>query len=213
MQAYMQIPEWLGAAVMTGLLAAIGYIAKMLLEWLANARAARAARFARLVELQSLLRAARVSFLIQNEHAQGLQAMINQHHSNPLLPEQGYEHLFAEAYPKLIHDEKELHGLIRSITINSLHPTNQSLQEWLKKDTYFKAQWHRKGVGRELAAKLSELDAHLILWQAKYEAWIPNHEEHALVYLADEERHGVGFPQGLDKIVDNAFEDRSLFSG
>ena len=30
---------------------------------------------------------------------------------------------------------------------------------------------------------------------------MPEHPEHALVYLADEERHGVGFPKGGTELV------------
>ena len=36
------------------------------------------------------------------------------------------------------------------------------------------------------------------MWLAKYEAWIPGHPEHALVYVNDEQKHGVGFPRELD---------------
>jgi hypothetical protein len=50
----------------------------------------------------------------------------------------------------------------------------------------------------KLAELLNQLDAHLVLWLAKYESWIPNRPDHALVYLADEQLHGLGFPQGLD---------------
>ena len=41
-------------------------------------------------------------------------------------------------------------------------------------------------------------------WHAKYEALLPSMPEHALVYLADEEKHGIGFPTGIDKIVAEA---------
>ena len=84
---------------------------------------------------------------------------------------------------------------------------------WLKDDTYFKAQWHRKGIGSELSQKLAELEAHLILWQAVYEARIPISPAHALLYLADEEEYGVEFPEGLDTTVEKALEEPSLFSG
>jgi hypothetical protein len=62
-------------------------------------------------------------------------------------------------------------------------------------DRYFRAfspSHHRFG---SLAHFLAQLEAHLILWVAKYEAWIPDHPQHALVFLADEERQGVGFPE------------------
>jgi len=47
----------------------------------------------------------------------------------------------------------------------------------------------------KLAVFLAQLEAHLVLWVAKYEAWISDQPEHALVFLADEEKHGVGFPK------------------
>ena len=43
----MQIPAWLGAAVVTGIITAIGYMAKQILDWLATARERKATRFAR----------------------------------------------------------------------------------------------------------------------------------------------------------------------
>ena len=206
-----QIPEWLGAAIATGIIAAVGYIAKQILDWRTTIRATKAAQFARLVQLQSLLRAGWVSFVIQNDHAMRLIAMVEQNHDDLITQGEGYERTFARAYPNLTSEEQELHSIIRSITIHSLRPTNQSLSEWLKNDVYFKAQWHRKGIGNELARKLADLEAHLILWQAKYEAWIPNTPGHALVYLADEEEHGLRFPKGLDQIVQNALNEPSLF--
>ncbi len=42
------------------------------------------------------------------------------------------------------------------------------------------------------------LEAHLLLWLAKYRIWIPDHPEHALVYMADEEKLGTAFPYGIE---------------
>ena len=206
-----EVPEWLGAAVATGIIAAVGYIAKQILDWRTTVRATKAARLGRLVELQSLLRAGWVSFVVQNDHAKRLIAMIVHNHGDLITEEEGFERIFARAFPYFTSEEQELHSIIRSITINSLSPTNEALSEWLKSDAYFKAQWHRKGIGSELARKLADLETHLILWRAKYEAWIPNTPEHALVYLADEEEHGVRFPSGLDQIVQNALNEPSVF--
>jgi hypothetical protein len=66
---------------------------------------------------------------------------------------------------------------------------------------FFKA--HRADDARygRLAQLLGQLETHLILWHAKYAAWIPNNPEHALVYMADESKHGLGFPSGIDEEV------------
>jgi hypothetical protein len=197
-----QIPEWLGAAVVGAAVAAIGFVAKLFLEWIANIRAGRRRRLAQLVELQSLLRASLASFRIQNEHARRLASLILKSHPQATNPNDGFERLFAGAYSTFTPEEKEIHEIIRSITVNSLRPINQSMVDWLRRDTYFKAYRQRGDSRRVLAAELASLEAHLILWHAKYEAWIPDKPQHSLVYLADEERHGIGFPSKIDTVID-----------
>jgi hypothetical protein len=130
--------------------------------------------------------------------------MVRETHPDLIGAEEGYDRMFSKAYSVFTPDEKELHAIIRSLTMYSLRPTNQSLLNWLKSDTYFKAQKPSQGILGELAEKLATLEAHLILWHAKYKAWIPGTPEHALVYLADEEKHGIGFPSGIDDVVRKA---------
>jgi len=96
-------------------------------------------------------------------------------------------------------EERQLHLLIRTMTVHTFRPLNQSLLEWLRADRYFRAVSPSDRRLGGLALVLAQLEAHLVLWVAKYEAWIPQHPEHALVFLADEERHGVGFPKGRDE--------------
>jgi len=48
------------------------------------------------------------------------------------------------------------------------------------------------------------LQTHLILWNAKYDIWITDHPERALVHMVDEQAHGIGFPSGIDEAVANA---------
>lgn len=202
----IQIPEWLGAAVFSAIIAALGYVAKLVLESWQRLRETRNVRRARLVELNSLLRATRVIFAVQNDHAKGLFAMIRERRPELAGVDQGYERTFANAFPSFTPDEKELHAIIRGQTIHSLRPTNEAILAWLRGDTHFKARKPSQGLLGELAQKLAGLEAHLILWHAKYETWIPGAPEHALVYLADEERHGVGFPSGIDGLVAKALE-------
>ena len=51
---------------------------------------------------------------------------------------------------------------------------------------------------------IAELQTHLILWNAKYDIWITDHPERALVYMVDEQAHGIGFPSGIDEAVTNS---------
>lgn len=197
----VDLPEWLSTAVVGAIIAALGYVAKLFIELWRSHRELHDIRRARLVELQSLLRATKVSFEIQVGHAERLLEMINTKYSDLLRGQRGYERKFSLAFEKFTEDEKELHGIIRGISVHSLKPTNQALMEWLRNDTYFKAQKNYRGDGGEFSTKLAALESHLILWHAKYESWIPNTPEHALVFLADEENHGAGFPKGLDELV------------
>src|SRR5262249_59599334 len=106
-------------------------------------------------------------------------------------------------------DEQRLHGIIRSMT-EAMREVNEAMQAWLEKDTTFKTNQAGLNIARDLASRLQELDVHVRLWRAKYTYWIPNQPKHALVYLHDEERHGVPFPNrqddkpGLDELVKRA---------
>ena len=211
MTGLQQTPEWLGGAVVGAVIAALGYVVKLLIEEWRSLHAARAERLASLAALSSLLRAGWVSFVIQNAHAQRLVTMLADRGAIPGISEEGYEHTITAAFPNLAPEEQELHGIIRGITIHSIRPVNQALLDWLRKDVIFKGLSHRPGLAGELARKLSDLEAHLVLWHAKYEAWIPQHPAHALVYLADEQAHGLGFPKGLDQLVGQALAKRSWF--
>lgn len=201
MDSLTLIPEWLGVAVIGAVIAATGYVGKLIVESWIGIREAQNARRARLIELKSLLNATRVSFAVQNNHANRLLSMIRKTHPELKGMDEGYERAFTRAYSVFTPDEKELHAIIRSITIHSLRPVNHSLSKWLQNDTYFKAQKLSRATLGELAGKLAALEAHLVLWHAKYETWIPDTPEHSLVYLADEEEHGIAFPSGIDEVV------------
>ena len=120
----------------------------------------------------------------------------------------GYERQFSIAYSKMTEDERELHTIIRSYTMNTFAPLNKQLLEWLRSDTYFKGMPWRKGAYSVVAKRLTELEAHLLLWEAKYTVWIPDYPEHSLVYLADEEEHGIGFPKNIKEDVANLLQTK-----
>jgi hypothetical protein len=195
------VPTWLGAAIVAAAFAAIGYVAKVFFEWAGTVFNERRQRRARLVALQSLLRGTRASFQIQFEHVERLKTMVEKNHAESARQEEGYDRFLSRTHGQFNREELELYGFIRSITVNSLCPGNRSMIEWLKADAYFKAQ--RRGRYGKLAKRLADLDTHLLLWSAKYAAWIPDNPEHCLVYMADEEAHGIGFPHGIDGLIDD----------
>jgi hypothetical protein len=186
----------------TALIAAIGYVLRLGADWWSNRKQINTTRRAQLVQLQSLLRATRVSFAIQREHADSLYKSIEKRDARSLAG--SLEGTFANAFKVGFPDnEREIHQLIRSITTNSLRPSNLALLMWLQEDIFFKGRHNRNEEYERLAEQLAKLQVHLLLWIAKYEMWIPERPEHALVYLADEERHGIEFPHELDQAVES----------
>ena len=198
----------LSAAIATAALAALGYVAKQGFDAFTGLITLRRLREAQLIELQSLLHASGAAYKIQGKHTRSLWAMIKEFQPETATASKGFEDAIYRAYKDMNVEEKELHVLIRSITINALQPTNLAMIAWLQKDTYFRVVSNHEGQLQELARKLATLHSHLILWKAKYDCWIPNDPAHALVYLADEKEHGLGFPVGIDDLVDATVENK-----
>jgi hypothetical protein len=192
------------------LIAAGGYVARLVVhEWM-DWRRKRQFRRARLLRLSSLLSATHYAFAIQAKHRDRLAALLSASHPNEArLLERGYEELFSILFKTLSpgSEEFELHTLIRGLTIYALKPSNRAISKWLADDIDFRTREHGKGYRGDLAAKLNLLASHLLSWHAEYEIWIPNHPEHALVYLEDERNHGVGFPKGIEDLVQKALAE------
>lgn len=184
------------------LLAALGYVGKQIVESLRQWRAERDQRRARLHQLGALLQASQAAFQVQRAQVGRLAQRLAGKHGNELEAGVGYERLFSRLYDQFDSDEKDLHGVIRAYTEHGLRPLNEAMLAWLRDDVDHRTTVRKSGQKLELAKLLNQLDAHLLLWLAKYDAWIPNRPHHALVYLADEEEHGVGFPHGIDSAVE-----------
>jgi len=154
-----------------------------------------------LVQLRSLLRASHATFLTQRKLAKRLSESLAGSHPDHEFSG-GFERNFSELHPHFTPEQKELHKIIRGITEHSMRPLNMAMTEWLRKDTTFKATRRGHGPSAELAESLEDLEVHVLLWLSKYEAWIPGQERYALVYLEDEQLHGVGFPSAIDQLVE-----------
>jgi hypothetical protein len=194
------LPEWLGAAVIGAVIAAVGFMLKQVADFVLGLLRTRERRRARLVDLASLLQASQAAFLTQIDLSRRLYAQLGAGGAPGERPV-GRDRLFASRYATMTDEQRELHRLIRGITQHALRPVNLALSEWLKADTTFKVMPRFGRRRRELARMLRQLEAHLIVWIAKYEVWIPVDPKYALVYLADEQRHGVAFPPNLDPLV------------
>jgi hypothetical protein len=187
------LPDPVIGAIVAGGLAALGYLGRLLVEAWRDWRSRRAERLARLLELQALLRASKVAFVIQRQLAGRLADGLRAEHPTDLPGDPGLERMFSHLYDSFSANDRDLHAVIRGYTVSALHSVNTEMAAWLKSDTSFKTATGNSDDPAGLAEQLHRLEAHLLLWLAKYDAWIPDRPDHALVYLADEERQGLGF--------------------
>jgi hypothetical protein len=192
-----------GTTALAVAFAACGYVAKTFIDLFIRREQKKRERFARLLKLSSLLDASWTAFENQRVHRNHLYQLIENNHPDkiPQGRDIGYEEVFSTVYPYFTPEEKELHGLIRGITVYGLRPVNLALSRWLAEDTDF-----RTGLSKEdelynnLTVQLNMAARHLVLWHAKYRNWIKA-PEHSLVYLNDEEHHGLAFPTGIEDLV------------
>jgi len=194
-------PNWAAPAILGALLAVLGYLGKLATDFILEWRKANRERRARLVQLLAMLRAGDVAMKIQCEIRNELADRI--YARRPELGQLGlgYDRLFSRAFEDMRPEERRLHGLIRAYTVHTMKPLNDGILDWLRTDTHFRGISPRDHRFGRLSAYLQELEAHLLLWRAKYEDWIPDNPDRCLVYLADEDRHGVGFPRGGTKLI------------
>lgn len=190
------------------LVAALGYVGKLVVEAIKEWRTERELRLARLHRLQALLRASWAAFLVQRDQADRLAQRLHSRFPDELPGTPGFERLFAHFHDRFDDDETDLHRVIRAYTEHALRPLNETMLTWLREDVVHRTTHGKTGSEALLAERLNQLDGHLLLWLAKYQAWIPNRPDHALVYLADEEEHGLGFPSGIEDALEAVLSER-----
>ena len=205
---FQTLPPWQGTAIAGATIAVVGHVWTQLMQWRAKIRESERSRRSRLSELYSAIRAGDAAWAVQCEHRDTLEALIKKR--SPELAEQsrGFDHLFKLAYQTMTPEEHALHDMVRAITIHTVRPINRSLLKWLTADTEFRIRPIDSSPRGDLAGYLQKLEVHLILWEAKYQIWIPKHPELALVYLADEERHGIEFPKRGVEIVRAVLDEK-----
>ncbi len=182
-------------------IAVLGWTGKQVLEWFFRLRAEQKSRRSRLLALLAIRRAAEAIWASQCKTRDKFVALVRSREEAFRGPTKPYDHLFSAAFPSMSPQEAELHEIVRSTTIHAIRPLNQATLQWLTSDADFRVHPHDESLMGRLAKYLTELEVHLVLWNAKFQAWIPDSPERALVYLADEQHHGVGFPLGGEDII------------
>lgn len=192
------------AALLTAAIAAFGYVAKLVIEWIKDLIDEHRRRESQLAQLQSLLKAGSYVASAQSTQRNKLAALLEHRTGNKVVGDkEGYEKFFVDNYDSFTAAEMELHGIVRAFTRDGMRPINEAQLKWVQDDIYFKSKSGNDVFGA-LAKELAGLEVHQILWRAKYEVWIPPNKKHALVYLADEQEHGVGFPKKIDALIEPA---------
>ncbi len=190
-----------GSAV-TAAFAALAYLGNSVMERRQEKRKERAGLIAQLQGLAALLDASGALFRLQQEQVQALMRLLEKNHAKEIAGSEGYDEAMARCYLVMTEAERERHGVIRAYTEYSMRKINQVLSEWCSADRAFKSEIVATSRQRELAQELFALEIHLTLWHAKFESWIPGHPERALVYLDDEKKHGLGFPNAREVHID-----------
>lgn len=187
--------EWIRTLLIAAVSALAAYTWKSWLENRERKRKERASIISKLQELKSLLDTSGYLFSIQQGQVQRLMESLQHNHPTEYAKAEGYDAIVTRCFPKLNDDEKALHGIIRAYTEHSMRRVNEALQRWLDTDEQFKTGRVQSSRRQALADRLRELEMHLLLWQAKLEYWLPANPAHALVYMEDENAHGLGFPR------------------
>jgi hypothetical protein len=206
----VDVSETVIGTLLAAAIASLGYVIKLLVQEWREWSVRRATRLSRLLALNALLHASKTAFIVQNDLARELSAKISRSEVEQPADNSSFDELFTLSYGNLTPGQADDHRVIRGYTQHALRPINEEMSTWLRNDTDYKfvprRRWrwrtnNRANAEVQLAESLAALEAHLLLWHAKYAAWIPDQPAHALVYLDDEKRHGLGFPHRVEDDV------------
>ncbi|UCF90517.1 MAG: hypothetical protein JSW39_19780 [Desulfobacterales bacterium] len=199
--------EWIVRTVIAAIFSVVGFLGQDIYsEWKAEKVLAEAT-LDRLQVLSDLLNESKSIFESQNYMAQRLMQMLLENHAKEMPQEAlGYDETFYRMREHFLPAEVELQTIIRSTTINSLRRVNQEMSKWLNTDKVFKSRSQPTREREFLAQQLRTLELHLNQWHDKYEAVIPTDKRRSLVYLADEKSHGIGFPKGIEQVVEKVID-------
>ncbi|HEV2855275.1 MAG TPA: hypothetical protein VHC97_20945 [Thermoanaerobaculia bacterium] len=189
--------DWLNEAIVGAVFALLGYVGRALHEHLKIRREAKKNVADELQKLSVLLEESDALFKDQNFKARRLLTLLERRLADRVPSNLGFDEAFFRMYEQLNDDEKELHSLIRSITVTSLVRVNSDMSEWLRRNAAIRQGTASDPKYQRLVEELSNLQFHLNLWHAKYAVHM-NDPKRCLVYLADEKQQGTRFPPELE---------------
>ena len=204
-----QIPDWFGEAIFGAMGAVLGFFGKIWWEGFSMKRTRKSETVISLRCLQTLLEDSKSVYQSQNYMARRLLKLLREKY--PLEAEKGlgFDETFYCLFERMDVDERELQSLIRSTTMNSMKRLNEELQRWININQAFRVLTQPSETRSNFAKELQQLELHLNQWLDKYNANMSREERRSLVYLADEKKHGKGFPKDILKALEAVLEELS----
>lgn len=200
------LPDWFSSILVGTIFAALGYFAKGALDERKRRSEKRVESLQRLKRLDELLRLSGQVYKDQNAMARRLWGKLSERIGPSLDAKLGFDEVFHQAFEQMTPDERELHGMIRGTSKNSLRQANEMMQQWLTEDSEFKRYDGVDDSLKLLAPWLRHLEQHLALWHDKLQGVLLEDPKRSLVYLGDEKRHGKEFPHGIEAVVQTAIK-------
>jgi hypothetical protein len=204
----MENVSWIMDSIKTGAPALVGFLVKYLWDYYNSRKQLKQERIRKLEDLKSMLEESKNLFVMQNKLLRRLSNEVCERiKCDATYNTNGYENFLSQNYDNMTDVERDTHSVIRGTTTNSINIVNQELEKWIQADREFKINSVKElrtiDFGSEFAKQLNQLELHLNLWRDKYNVWM-NNEKHCVVYLDDEIQHGVGFPKGIEDMVNKA---------
>jgi hypothetical protein len=207
----MAMASWISEIIGSGITAVAGFFAKHFWDYYNTRKQLTTNRIRKVENLKGLLEESRNLYEMQNKLLRRLCSEICERTKcDESYKMSGYEYFLTHNFDNMTEVERDTHSIIRGTTMNSIQIVNAEMLKWMKDDNEFKInsvkQLRASDLGEEFAAKLNKLELHLNLWRDKYNIWMEN-EKHCVVYLDDEEKHGEGFPIGIEDMVDEVLAE------
>lgn len=200
------MPEWFSEVIVIGLAGILGFLGKEIVDRLRARRTTRRSELDELRRLRDLLKESESVFHSHNYQVRRLMALLQARLDKQLPTGLGFDETFYRLYDRMVEEEKELHALIRSTTVNSMKRLNEELQAWVEKNRQF-YDANGSTVRQAFSEQLQLLKLHINQWHDKYAAIILHDQKRSLVYLADEKKHGTRFPEGLADALDKVISE------
>ena len=200
----MAMSSWISEAIGTGLASIFGFFAKYGWDYFQAKKQVQKDRIKRLETLKGMLVESGNLFVMQNKLLNRLVSTMTERLKLDSPDSIGFQSFICDHYEQMDEHERDMHSVIRGTTMNSMKIVNTEMLKWLKEDNEFKinsVKYIREKFGEGVADQLNQLELHLNLWHDKYAVWMES-EKHCVVYLDDDEKHGVGFPTGIENVID-----------